>query len=406
MRVFKRGGRFYMDATIQGARHREALETTDHREAKTKAQDRLVEIKAGKGASKSGKDFARKPFGEAAEVFIEERRVHVSERTHQLDRERLRALRVYFGKTPLSRIRAEDIAAYQRGRLDGSIRAGDRASKAGVGPRTANMELAVLRQMLKRGRCWNRVAEDVRPLPESGRVVGRALSREDKVLLFQTAASEDRWLVAFCAAVLAANTTCRGVELKGLRWRDVDLFARTVAVRRSKTEAGHRTIPLTSDAMQALSRLRGRAEAFGPVEPEHYVFAACENLQLDPTRPQRSWRTAWRSLVKEAARRAENQAVEAAHGTDAERARQKANARAAFEGLRFHDLRHLAVTELAEAGASDATLMSLAGHMSRRMLEHYSHVRLAAKREAVAVLDMGLMGSGEEEMQGRPTRPN
>jgi integrase len=36
-----------------------------------------------------------------------------------------------------------------------------------------------------------------------------------------------------------------------------------------------------------------------------------------------------------------------------------------FEGLRFHDLRHQAITELAEHGASDATVMALAGHMSR-----------------------------------------
>jgi len=34
---------------------------------------------------------------------------------------------------------------------------------------------------------------------------------------------------------------------------------------------------------------------------------------------------------------------------------------------------------MAEAGASDATLMAVAGHMSHRMLEHYSHVRMAAR---------------------------
>jgi hypothetical protein len=31
-------------------------------------------------------------------------------------------------------------------------------------------------------------------------------------------------------------------------------------------------------------------------------------------------------------------------------------------GLRFHDLRHHAITELAESQASDATVMSIAGH--------------------------------------------
>ena len=52
-------------------------------------------------------------------------------------------------------------------------------------------------------------------------------------------------------------------------------------------------------------------------------------------------------------------------------------------GLRFHDLRHHAVTELAESQTSDETIMSIAGHVSRKMLNHYSHIRLAAKRKAL-----------------------
>ena len=58
---------------------------------------------------------------------------------------------------------------------------------------------------------------------------------------------------------------------------------------------------------------------------------------------------------------------------------------------RSHDLRHQAITELAEAGAPDATLMALAGHLSRGMMGHYSHARMAAKREAVDKLSGGLM---------------
>ena len=46
---------------------------------------------------------------------------------------------------------------------------------------------------------------------------------------------------------------------------------------------------------------------------------------------------------------------------------------------------------MAETGASDATLMAVSGHMSRRMLEHYSHVRMAAKRVALDKLESGLM---------------
>jgi len=39
-------------------------------------------------------------------------------------------------------------------------------------------------------------------------------------------------------------------------------------------------------------------------------------------------------------------------------------------GLRFHDLRHPAITELAESQASGQTIMAIAGHVSPKMLKH------------------------------------
>jgi len=54
--------------------------------------------------------------------------------------------------------------------------------------------------------------------------------------------------------------------------------------------------------------------------------------------------------------------------------------------MRFHDLRHHAITELAESQASDQTVMAIAGHVSPKMLAHYSHVRLEAKRHALDAL--------------------
>src|SRR5208283_3786374 len=56
---------------------------------------------------------------------------------------------------------------------------------------------------------------------------------------------------------------------------------------------------------------------------------------------------------------------------------------AGLPALRFHDLRHHAITELAESQASDSTVMATAGHVSPKMLAHYSHVRLQAKRTAL-----------------------
>ena len=41
---------------------------------------------------------------------------------------------------------------------------------------------------------------------------------------------------------------------------------------------------------------------------------------------------------------------------------------------------------------SDATVMAVAGSMSRCTLEHYSHIRIAAKREALTKHEGGLMG--------------
>jgi Phage integrase family len=62
-------------------------------------------------------------------------------------------------------------------------------------------------------------------------------------------------------------------------------------------------------------------------------------------------------------------------------------------GLRFHDLRHPAITELAESQVSDQTIMAIAGHVSQKMLAGYSHVRSEARRQAVMALSPRPMGS-------------
>ena len=49
---------------------------------------------------------------------------------------------------------------------------------------------------------------------------------------------------------------------------------------------------------------------------------------------------------------------------------------------------------MAESQASDATIMALSGHMSRKMMERYSHVRGDAKRRAISALNRGQDGRG------------
>ena len=58
MAIYKRGKLWHMDVMINGVRYREPLETTDRREASSLEKKRIAEIQAGKGASKTGREFA------------------------------------------------------------------------------------------------------------------------------------------------------------------------------------------------------------------------------------------------------------------------------------------------------------------------------------------------------------
>jgi len=182
----------------------------------------------------------------------------------------------------------------------------------------------------------------------------------------------------------------RGCELKGLRWRDVNLIDRMLTVRRSKTEAGERVIPLNSDAMVTILELYKRAQAVGAADLNHYVFPACENDRIDPTRSQTSWRTAWRKLTRAVKCPACGLLQDPANECRNENCSADIHElKSSLAGLRFHDLRHHAITELAESQASDQTVMAIAGHVSPKMLAHYSHVRLDAKRSALDAISGG-----------------
>jgi hypothetical protein len=60
--IYKREGHWHLDVTIHGVRYREAPDTRDKRQAKDLEKDRIAAIKQGKGASRTGREFARKPF--------------------------------------------------------------------------------------------------------------------------------------------------------------------------------------------------------------------------------------------------------------------------------------------------------------------------------------------------------
>ena len=154
--------------------------------------------------SPTGKAYARLSFGEAADIYLGERVDRVAERTIQFEKERLVPLRRHLGLQKLASLKAETIAAYQQARI-----------KEGVSGRTVNMEVSVLGRMLKKAKLWLQMADDITKYPERSNV-GQALQADEKTVLFETAGRRPSRTGAHCGAVLAASTTCRGVELKGV----------------------------------------------------------------------------------------------------------------------------------------------------------------------------------------------
>lgn len=346
MSVYRRGDVWWYKFRFAGQVIRESSKS----DSKTVAKE--AERQRRRALEESWNQIKRRKlpplFSVGAEEWLASVKPHIAERTQDIYEVALRChLKPTFGTFLLCDIDASRVAGYQAKRKAG-----------GASARTLNKELQVLRQMLKRYKLWANLQGEVKFERESDQI-GKALTDEQEVGLL--AACESNLLLRTVVS-LALNTALRKKEIRMLRWSQIDLFQRTLTVGHTKTEGGSgRVIPLNSVAYAALVRWTGR---FPEAKPEHYVFPACENAhfdcqkpnigKIDPSRPIKSWRTAWRHAVK-----------------DAELS------------VRFHDLRHACITKLAEGQASEQTLMSIAGHLSRKMLEHYSHIRMAAKRAAL-----------------------
>jgi integrase len=354
--LHKRRGYWYYTLTINGTRRFFSTRTTSYQKARKMRNEAIQQQEEGRLPT----DLAKQPFERLASDWLAGREGVVAPQTRRIERERLKPLLEAFRGRRACTISGSDIHGYQMAR-----------AKV-VSNRTVNLETKVLRMILRYAHIWSRISDDYRSLPESRGGPGRALTPEEEKRLFDTACSSPLWSAAYLAGVAATNTTMRGCELKGLRLGDVDLEKGCVYIRRAatKTDSGARAIPLNSTSAWAFARLIERAQLLGARDSEHFLFPAflhrktrgseeIRALGYDPVQHQKTWRTAWRTLTRAAG----------------------------LKGLRFHDLRHHAITRLAEAGVPEQTLMAIAGHVSREMLEHYSHIRMEAKRQAVAAIE-------------------
>jgi integrase len=301
----------------------------------------------------------------------------------------LQHFRRILGNKRLGKITADDLDLYKNKRLEEN-----------VGAWSINKEVLLLSQILKKAKLRRRIRDDYKPLPTQPSDIGRALTRDELRELAHVAQADEAWEAAFYGSVLAANCGLRGGEIKKLRIKVIEVDRRRLLILRktTKTDAGARHIELNRDATEAAWRLCLRAHKLGATDPDHYLMP--KHLSrikygpdkgkrgYDPNQHQVCWDTAWRSLtsavhcpacglLQSPADKCRNEKCNTA----------MKDVKSATEGLRFHDLRHSFITDMVERGMPLGTIQAFVGHMSKRMLDHYTHISTGAARRAVELLD-------------------
>jgi integrase len=121
----------------------------------------------------------------------------------------------------------------------------------------------------------------------------------------------------------------------------VNLEKRTVHLTETKNGTA-RTVPLTKKAVNIFSMALSN-----PTRPFDTDLIFFGEPGRDKVRRPYEFRPAWHRTLKDAG----------------------------IKGLRFHDLRHEAVSRLVEAGLGDQELAAISGHKSMQMLKRYTHLR-------------------------------
>jgi hypothetical protein len=168
MALVKRGRTWHCHFFVDGQRFRQSLETSDWREAQAKEKE-LVALAAQGRLAPASQQFSKLNITVAIERYLADRAAHVQPRSRRSEYDHAKPLRDYFGALPIARINADSILAYIRQR-----------KAMGLSNTTVNMEIGILRRILKRAKRWHFVEDEVPRLPER-RDIGRALQPEEKL---------------------------------------------------------------------------------------------------------------------------------------------------------------------------------------------------------------------------------
>ncbi len=227
-----------------------------------------------------------------------------------------------------------------------------------VSPNKINQELSMLKRIMRKAGIWAaEMDEHYEPLKNLESDIPRALSPEEQEHFLNIAKAENEYV--YCYSILGIDAVLSTIEERSLKLGDINLHQGTVMVRSgsAKNKYRIRTNPLTDRAHWAVERLLERAAGLGSIDPQHYLmpFRNARN-QFDPSRPMTvsGIKKPWNAI------------------------REKAG----LEWLTPYGLRHTGCTRYAEDGTPIPVIMSLAGHMTRRMQEHYTRISVEAKRRA------------------------
>ncbi len=310
------------------------------------------------------------------------------------------------GKKLLVDIEARDVAKYQQARVD-----------EGASGRTVNIEVGMLRQIMRKHGTWERIKPDVQMLPER-QDVGRALTpEEESVLLRECGQSRSRILLPF--VILALETGARFNTIRMLQWGNIDFTNRCLKFGKDKTAAGTgRTVPLNHRAVETLTFW---AQQFLNRQPEHYVFPLekCGKTgkedsfgftgeviyKTDPLQPIGDVKEAWEG----AKRRTQRQCPACKNGILADKPKPKAGYQCeacqwetdelpvALVAVRFHDLRHTAVSRMIAARVPLPIIAKIVGWSAgtmAKMAARYGHFALDELRSAVESISSHEIGAG------------
>jgi len=371
MSLFQRGGVWWYEFWFAGRRIRESSKSPSKTVAKNAEQKRKRELEQGFNNFADLRHERIRTFSDLAVEYFDAYKLRLPQSARFADYA-VDHLKRILGTKMLVDFNEAAVIHYQNARL------GEKAS-----PKSVNEEVGFLLRILGEPGDLLRIRLRKRKMLKLKvrTTVGKAFTQEEKDRMLEEA-RKARSPHIYPALSLALNAGMRDAEIKTLTWGQIDFTKNYLAVGRSKTEAGEgRTIPLNSILLEVFSEYgEWYQEKFGKPRPEWYVFPFGKPSPSDPTRPVTTLKTAWNNV------------------------RTKAQVKG-----RWHDNRHTLITDLAESGAGDQTIMDIAGHVSKQMLKHYSHIRMEAKRhalEAIVTRQPATVESGQEgQTEGSPQKP-